>query len=235
MNNLTNIEIKQKINKLIIDFSIKIEDELNKKIKQSSKTRRETLIQIYTNLQSQTQSQSINEPTILEKNITSINEVVIINPDNNNETLIEKIKNNETLIEKITNNNLDLKEMKYKITIYKNDIRELRVENQTKLQTINDYKYKIKNYKIEIKKLYKRLKNKDLIFSSDSDSNNKNTDNEIIKISYSEIKKLRDNKINKKLIEKGFKYEEFSKLSYHEKKQLFNKNNNNKINRLFDQ
>ena len=230
--NLSNIEIKQEIKKLIENFNIEIDDDINKKIQQSSKTRRETLIKIYENLIPFTNINIVSEPIITEPIITEhitepiidikpTDEVIIINPDNNNENMIEK--------------NLLLKELRYKITLYKSDIKELRIENQNQLQLLNDYKYKIKNYKYEIKNLYKKLKKSEITFSSDSDSNNKNNEiNTVYKISYSEVKKLRDNKINKKLIEKGFKYEDFCKLSYHEKKQLFNKNNNNKFIRIFN-
>ena len=52
---------------------------------------------------------------------------------------------------------------------------------------------------------------------------------------YSEIKYLSNNKINKELINVGYKYDEIDKLHFHTKKQLINRKlNNGKYTRLFN-
>lgn len=162
-------------------------------------------------------------------------ELEVKNDELLNENNILKSKNEELINENkqnITNINIDdVKELNVKLVIEK--------ENNFNLNRLNiDQKNKITNLRSEIKKLNLlnyQLKNNNESTSSSSLSDIENNNNDI-NISYPEIKDLSDMKINKLLFNYGFKFIDLKDLSFHEKKQLLNKNksNNDKFKRLFN-
>ena len=166
-----------------------------------------------------TELQIKNDGLINENNILKSNIKELINENNQN----------------ITNINIDeIKVLNEKLVIEK--------ENNFNLNRLNiDQKNKITNLRNEIKKLnlinYQLKNNNESTSSSSSTSDNdiENNNNDI-NISYPEIKDLSDMKINKLLFNFGFKYTDLKDLSFHEKKQLLNKNksNNDKFKRLFN-
>lgn len=158
--------------------------------------------------------------------------------DNENNNLINENKQLQKLIDDKHDENKQLQ----KIIDDKNELNELnklndliKIEKEKNfvLNRLNlDQKDKINNLKNEIKNI--NLKNISQKSSSDSnDESNDEDDKDKININYNEVKILSDMKINKYLFNLGYKYNDLKDLSFHEKKQLFNKNNNEKFKRLF--
>lgn len=149
---------------------------------------------------------------------------------------IDYIENvlNEKINEKIELENVILK--KDEIINNKDDIifeqQKLIKDDKKTIFNLNilckDLQYEIKN----LKESYKYTNNNSDKISSNSSSSS--SSNKKININYSEIKELSDFKLNKFLCAMGYKYNDIKEISFHEKKQLFNKNNNDKINRLFN-
>lgn len=195
-----------------------------------------------------------SERALIKKKISSITQKIKYNEDlnfrekNNNDIKIrrekkkillqkqkeddEKIELQNTIIEK--DNQLNKKD---EVINNKDDIifeqQKLIKDDKKTIFNLNilckDLQYEIKN----LKESYKNTNNNSDKISSSSSSNS-STKKERVNINYSEIKELSDYKLNKFLCSMGYKYNDIKEISFHEKKQLFNKNNNDKINRLFN-
>jgi len=142
-------------------------------------------------------------------------------------------KKKKELFYKSTNEELLI--MKQENESFKNQIKsynEIIKENFILNKKIQDLEYKIKNMKNNFKK--KHSKNSS---SNTSSSNNSGIDDKHIKsvINYHKILDISENKLNNILIEEfNYSIKDLKSISYHEKKQMLNRKQNDKYQRLFN-
>lgn len=169
---------------------------------------------------------------LIKKNFDEYYQKIIDEKQNDLNKILDKQKENniiydlKTIINKheetINDLNSTINNQNQIIKEDKKNIFNLNILNK-------DLQYEIKN----LKNSYRINNNSDKI-STSSSSNNDDIKKNKININYTEIKELSNYKLNKNLYNMGYKYIDIKDLSYHEKKQLFNKNNNDKITRLFN-
>ena len=183
-------------------------------------------------------SLSDNDTKLINNSIKSIY--------NDKELIINDLKKQiEDLIHCNSNYKKENEELKNDKLINKKENEELKnekiiIKRENKNLT-NEIFYttkdneKLKNENIKLIKNNDYLKNEKLNLNysdSESDSDDKNFNKNL---NYSEIKYLSNNKINKELINAGYKHDEVDKLHFHTKKQLINRKlNNGKYTRLFN-
>jgi len=146
---------------------------------------------------------------------------------------MEYLKKKKELFYKSTNEQLLI--MKQENESFKNQIKQhndILKENFILNKKIQDLEYKIKNMKNNFKK--KHSKNSS---SNTSSSNNSGIDDKHIKsvINYHKILDISENKLNNILIEEfNYSIKDLKSISYHEKKQMLNRKQNDKYQRLFN-